>query len=104
MSDIDPIEQAAHEQRRADNGDRSKKLAALTEVEDIKWLMSSKRGRRIVRRLLEHAGVHRLSFHTNALQMAFNEGNRNLGNRLLAQVTQHCPDRYLDLLNEDKDQ
>lgn len=78
-------------------------LAAQSEIEDIKWLMSSKRGRRIVHRLLVSAGVFRLSFHTNALQMAFNEGNRNQGNALLALVTEHCPDRYADLLNEAKE-
>lgn len=78
-------------------------VAAQFEVEDIKWLMSSKRGRRMVHRLLESAGVFRISFHTNALQMAFNEGNRNQGNALLALVTNHCPDRYLELLTEAKD-
>ena len=77
-------------------------LAARTEVEDIKWLMSGKRGRRIVHRILENAGVFRISFHTNALQMAFNEGNRNQGNALFAMVTTHCPDHYIELLNEAK--
>jgi hypothetical protein len=65
--------------------------------------MSSKRGRRIVHRQLDSAGVFRISFHTNALQMAFNEGNRNQGNALLALVTEHCPERYAELLNEAKD-
>jgi hypothetical protein len=35
--------------------------------------------------------------------MAFNEGNRNQGNALLALVTEHCPDRYAELLNEAKE-
>ena len=35
----------------------------------------SKRGRRIVWRFLERAGVYRLSFNTNAMAMAFAEGN-----------------------------
>src|SRR4051812_32278604 len=78
-------------------------LAAQSEIEDIKWLMGSKRGRRIAHRLLESAGVFRISFHTNALQMAFNEGNRNQGNVLLALVTEHCPDKYAELLNEAKE-
>jgi hypothetical protein len=77
-------------------------VAAQSEIEDIRWLMGSKRGRRVVHRLLENAGVFRISFHTNALQMAFNEGNRNQGNVLLALVTEHCPDKYAELLNEAK--
>lgn len=78
-------------------------LAAQSEIDDIKWLMGSKRGRRVVHRQLVSAGVFRISFHTNALQMAFNEGNRNLGNQLLALITEHCPDRYAELLTEAKD-
>ncbi|MET3122611.1 hypothetical protein AAKU67_002213 [Oxalobacteraceae bacterium GrIS 2.11] len=76
--------------------------AQQLEVSDLKWFMSSARGRRIVNRLLQNAGVYRLSFHTNALQMSFNEGNRNAGLRLLAAITEHCPDRYTEMLEEAK--
>lgn len=99
--DSHPTDTAAQEAHREELKLRAQ-LAARTEVDDIKWLMSSKRGRRIVHRVLEGAGVYRISFHTNALQMAFNEGNRNQGNALLAMVTTHCPERYIDLLNEAK--
>lgn len=79
------------------------RLAAESEIADIQWLMTSKRGRRIVHRLLDSAGVFRISFDPNALRMAFNEGNRNQGNQLLALVTAHCPDRYAELMTEAKD-
>jgi len=101
MDDINPTDTAALE-ARSEKIQAKNRLAATTEVDDIKWLMSTKRGRRIVHRQLDKAGVFRLSFHTNALQMAFNEGNRNQGNALLALVTEHCPERYADLLNEAK--
>jgi hypothetical protein len=102
MSEHDPTDITAQEASRQDAKTRQR-LAATTEVEDIRWLMGSKRGRRIVHRLLTSAGVFRISFHTNALQMAFNEGNRNQGNALLALITENCPERYADLLNEAKD-
>ena len=70
------------------------------EIADLKWLMSNKRGRRFVFRLLERAGVWRLSFNTNALSMAFAEGTRNEGLRLLAQITKHCLDRHAEMLKE----
>jgi hypothetical protein len=53
--------------------------------------------------LLEHAGVWRLSFHTNALQMAFNEGSRNGGLRLLDQLVKHCPELHTQMLKEHSD-
>ena len=86
---------------QADIADRAKYESDL-EIGDLKWLMSNKRGRRIVFRLLERAGVWRLSFNTNALTMAFSEGTRNEGLRLMAQITEHCLDRYAEMLQEQK--
>jgi hypothetical protein len=65
--------------------------------------MSNKRGRRFIFTLLERAGVWRLSFNTNALTMAFAEGTRNEGLRLMAQLTEHCLDRYSEMLKEQQD-
>jgi hypothetical protein len=98
---VDPLDTEANDQHRKTIAEQAR-LAELREAEDIKWLMSSKRGRRIVNRLLQVAGVFRLSFHTNALQMSFNEGNRNTGLRLLAAITEHCPERYAEMTEESK--
>lgn len=97
----DPIDIYAIDDARQAQTDRVKFEADL-EISDLKWLMSNKRGRRFVCRLLERAGVWRLSFNTNALSMAFNEGTRNEGLRLLAQITEHCLDRYAEMLQEQK--
>lgn len=84
--------------------ERQNKAQAERQVEadDIRRLMSSKWGRRFVWRLLDAAGVFKLSFNTNAMTMAFNEGNRNYGNRLLADITSLCPERYMEMLKEQK--
>lgn len=101
MEDHNPTDLAAPERKQREAKDRNK-LAQDGEIEDIKWLMGSKRGRRIVYRLLDQAGVFRISFNTNAMQMAFNEGNRNYGNKVLALITSTCPTQYAELLNEAK--
>lgn len=102
MSYSDPLDIQGQEHARADAEDRARRALEI-EIDDLKWLMSNKRGRRFIFRLLERAGVWRLSFNTNALTMAFNEGTRNEGLRLLAQVTAHCPDRYMEMLKESKE-
>lgn len=102
MSHLDPIDIRSQERIKADADDRARQAMDL-EIDDIKWLMSNKRGRRIVFRALERAGVWRLSFNTNALSMAFNEGMRNDGLRLMAQITAYCPDRYAEMLKESKE-
>lgn len=88
--------------RAAAEAERRDRLTRETEEGDIKWLVSTKRGRRIVWRFLDQAGVFRLSFNTNAAQMAFNEGNRNSGNRLLALVNDVAPDAFTQMLKESK--
>lgn len=72
----------------------AERLARKTEIADLKWLMSSKQGRRIMWRLLEMSGPFRMSFDTNAMRMAFNEGSRNMGNRLFNEVMTLCPEMY----------
>jgi len=101
MSNFDPTDLQAQERDSADMAERNRKAADM-EIDDLKWLMSNKRGRRFVFRVLERAGVWRLSFNTNALSMAFNEGQRNEGLRLMANITAHCPDRYTEMLEESK--
>jgi len=74
---------------------------ARWELDDLKWLMGNKRGRRVVWRLLRSAGVYRLSFDPhNASVTAFNEGQRNQGLRLLAIVQEHCGVDYGLMLQE----
>ena len=101
MSNFDPLDIRSQERAQAE-ADEQARAEGQKEVEDLKWLMSNKRGRRFIVRQLECAGVWRLSFNTNALTMAFNEGTRNEGLRLLAQITTHCPDRYMEMLKESK--
>ena len=79
------------------------KLAIEEEESDIKWLMSNRRGRRVVWRLLDQAGVFRSSFSTVAMQMSFNEGNRNYGLRMLDLVHRVCPELYPQMMKEQKD-
>lgn len=65
------------------------------ELLDLEWVMSDGRGRRVVWRLLEQAGVFRLSYAGDALSTAFNEGQRNIGLRLMADCLEAAAEKYL---------
>jgi len=99
MTDSNPTDLAAFDEARKERA----MLESQKEADDIKWVMSNKRGRRFMYRQLERAGVWRISFNTNALAMAFNEGGRNEGLRLIALLTTHCMDRYTEMLGEKND-
>lgn len=78
----------------------SSKREAESEASDIKWLMGQRRGRRIAYRMLSQSGVYRTTFSTNALSMSFAEGRRQCGLELMAMLTEHCPERYMEMLKE----
>lgn len=80
-TDLPGLERA--ERARALEAERS----AKQEREDLAWLMSGPRGRRIVWRQIDRAGVLAgSSFSPDALTMAFAEGVRNPAMRLLSLV------------------
>ena len=56
MSNFDPLDIYDHEAAEEAKRDKER-VVAKSEEEDFKWLMSSKRGRRIIWRLLSQAGV-----------------------------------------------
>lgn len=88
-------EQSEAQRQKAENARR-------TFHEDIKWLMSSPRGRRIAWWLLEKAGVNRTSFNNSGSVMAFNEGQRNIGLMVQAQIIELAPEAYMTMLTEQR--
>lgn len=101
MSEIDPTDIEAIQQKQAEKKQHARHLDEIRNS-DLQRLMSAKWGRRIIWRLLEDCGVFRSTFNESALLMAFKEGNRNLGNQYLAEITSLCPDRYIEMLKENK--
>lgn len=99
MSNYDPLDTRGQERAKADNDQRAR-LARETREDTLKKLMGSKWGRAFIWSLLEDAGVYRLSFNTNAMQMAFAEGNRNFGNRILGMIHSTCPELYPTMVKE----
>lgn len=95
----DPFDLTGQEAEADDKATKGK-LDRETEEADIKWLMSSKRGRRIVWRLLSQSGVFQPVFHPTAMVMSFQEGKRNYGLQMLAAVNTHCSDLYTAMMKE----
>jgi hypothetical protein len=100
--DYDPIDMPGQQADKKE-ADARKRLVRDNEIASIRWLMSSKKGRGFMWRLLELSGPFRLSFDSNAMKMAFNEGNRNLGNQLFNEVMTLCPEMYPVMVKEQHD-
>jgi hypothetical protein len=96
---IDPFDPTGQEAVAAQDAE-TQRLAREQEINDFRALMGTKEGRRFMWRLLSKTGVHRTSFSNDALVMAFNEGNRNLGLLLMSEIHGLCPARYQQMQKE----
>lgn len=96
----DPTDIRAHE-REAAGASQQHNAVRKTELEDIRWLMGHKQGRRFAMRLLDKAGVYRTSFTGNS-ETFFREGMRNVGLFVLSEVMEVAPENFAKMLEEQK--
>lgn len=80
-----------------------KKVRRLRERElnDVRFILSSQEGRRFLWRYLEKCKVFETSFTGNSTTF-FNEGMRNVGLMLIADINEAEPEAYLKMMNESK--
>lgn len=97
--DYNPTDIRGQERAKADTEAR-RKQAADEEKADIKWLMKTRQGRRIVHGIIERSCLHQPFFNTNAMTMAFVGGRQVEGARLFTLVNELCPAHYLEMQKE----
>lgn len=73
------------------------------DLRDIKNLMDSESGRRIIWRVFDKSHVFATSFNPDTSVMAFNEGERNVALTLLADVMEVAPKKFQVMLLEAKE-
>jgi hypothetical protein len=101
MENLDPIDIVGQELRQAEMA-QDRRTERNGQIEDFKWLMSDKRGRRFVWRLLEKSGIYRNPFTGNS-QTFFNCGQMNMGQWLMAEIHEVCPELYMLMVTEAAD-
>ena len=75
------------------NRKRRERRAAERRKNDLKQVMTSVEGRRVIWAVLADAGVYRACFtQPNAMVVSFNEGMRNIGLKMLSELQEVCLD------------
>lgn len=94
----DPFDLAGQEK---DEAARKAKQQIVThqEIEDFKWLMADKRGRRFMWRLLSVTGLFRNPFTGNS-ETFYRCGEMGVGQRFFADINLHCPEKYEIMVKE----
>jgi hypothetical protein len=78
---------------------KKEKNSRELELTDFAHVMSTPQGRRFIWRLLDETGFQKSSFTGNSATF-FNEGMRNVGLKIWADMNEACPDRYIEMLSE----
>ena len=80
--------------------EKESKIAELEQAEVIAHLLATRTGRNYIWDQLSAAHIFHTSFSGDPLQMAFAEGERNSGLRLLNDILTYSPDNFILMLRE----
>lgn len=96
----DPLDRRAQEAAQAEQA-KAEQLQRYQEVEDFKWLMAYKQGRRIMWRMLGLTGLFRNAFVPGDQAVTgFRCGEQNIGHKLLNEIHTLCPEKYHEMVKE----
>lgn len=71
------------------------------QLNDVRFILADVQGRRFLYRYLEETGVFKSSF-TGSSETFFNEGQRNIGLKLLADITEADSEAFVKMMAEAK--
>jgi hypothetical protein len=80
--------------------EKQAKLVEQQRREIVQGIMSVAPGRSWICDLLESCHIFHTSFSDSGLRMAFAEGQREIGIRLLSDIMGACPDQYVLMMRE----
>ena len=82
-------------------GDRDERIRVRRLV-DLKAVMSTVQGRRVINDVIEFSGPLREAFNPNGSMTNFNLGRQSVGRMMFLQLDEACPDLFLTMRQEAK--
>lgn len=99
---MDPIVQNAADESQVKNAGTKEKRQREKDLDDVRNVLTTLPGRRLLWRYLSECGVFRTSWHPSAL-IHFNEGKRDMGLKILADITDADENFLLQMMKENKE-
>jgi DNA-binding GntR family transcriptional regulator len=81
---------------------RKEKDRRAQELQDLKDLLASAAGRRVIWRMLAHCGVFASTYDHSGSRSAYNSGMQDTGHFILAEVNEADPDAFTKMMIEDR--
>ena len=93
----------AAERKDVRRAEKDAKLAEQQRREVVTGVMQTIAGRRWILGILEECHIFGTSFNRDPSTMAFMEGQRDIGLRLLNDIMASCPDDYILMMRENNE-
>jgi len=93
------------DQKKVAKKNEKAKAELKLEMEDLTWLLKDVRSRRTMYRILDFCRTFQTSFSFNSNEMAFNEGQRNVGLFIRAKIleaSEETTDFYAMMIAENR--
>ena len=97
----DPIDLDAARAAR-EIAEREQKAKREIEISDFKWLMTDERGRRFVWRLMSEGRVFHNPAGADMFEIGRQVGEKSQGLKLLNELIALCPEKWLEMINDQK--
>lgn len=95
-----PLVTNASNVKQVKNASIKERFSRRQQIEDLRAILSSPNGRRFLWRYLDECGVFRSSYDASGSKVYFNEGIRNVGNKLLSEITEANPKAFAEMMFE----
>lgn len=96
---MEPLVKNAADEEQLKGAAKKEKISRKRALDDLKWVLSERRGRRFFRELIEECGVFRQSYTGNN-DTVFNEGKRRIGLKLWGDLSEASPEIYALMMQE----
>lgn len=99
MSDEALVGNAADETQVA-NAKKTEKRKRDRELDDVRAVLATKEGRRLLWRVMVHCSAFDSVFHENPLRMAHGSGKQDVGHFVMAEINAAQPDAFHTMMQE----
>lgn len=98
----DPVLMNAADPAQIEDSQREEKSESEQLQEDLRSVVDTRAGRRVLWRYMSIAGIYRSSFADKSETTAFNEGRRIIGLTIMGDITNAKPDVLIQMMLEAK--
>lgn len=100
MAEQETLERDVGDARQVAEDAKRAKVKEQRRINALKMIMASPDGRLWMWQFLTSCGLFRVSFTGNGNRDAFDNGMRNAGMPIFADIQKHCPDDYFKMSKE----